>query len=123
MEKYLTASEKRRREKLDKAGYIIDLEKYLSENLNKLKELDSKVLVVKKIDTFSGDEWYSEQEYGHVFYFSDATSYRFTTIKVVEDDENWAQAESYTYNHFSSNEKGNRVTVNELLNKFKAILK
>lgn len=118
---YQTASQKRRKEKADKAGYIPDLEKFLKENIKTLKELPSDKLIVEEVEEGEGNRWYHEYWYGHIFKFSDGTEYYFIHTTVTEDAEDWAQAESYS-SWSLTDADDNRVTVNEVINKLKALL-
>lgn len=119
---YQTASQKRRKEKLDKAGYIPDLEKFLKENLKTLKELPSNKLIIEKVEEGEGDKYYYENRYGHIFKFNDGTEYCFMHIRITEDSDDWAQAESYEYHSLWDIKENTKITVNEVINKLKTLL-
>lgn len=117
-----TASQKRAKSKRDKEGYIKDLEEFLNINMPVLENLPPDKLQIEEVDESYGDEWYSEIRVGYTFFFPDKTAYTFAYVNTIEDDENWAQAESYSSIDFREYYDSNKITVNELITKLKKVL-
>ena len=80
------------------------------------------LIVIEEVDESYGDEWHSEIRVGYTFFFPDKTAYTFAYVNTIEDDENWAQAESYSSIDFREYYDSNKITVNELITKLKKVL-
>lgn len=70
----------------------------LCDNFDKLK--DSNLLEISKDDDiFDGNDWHNESGCDIILKFKDGTEYNIGYRDIVDDGENWAQAECYTLYH------------------------
>ena len=119
---YFTASQKRAMEKAKKEIRIDHLLDYIKENKPKLNKLPKDVLSIRKYNQRYGDRWFSEETWGWSLKFGDGTHYIVGNTQTIEDDENWAQAESSSSQTCHEVETHYQVKPKVILDKLKNLL-
>ena len=75
---------------------ILDL---MHEHKDKIKTLPVTKIQVEKRDIEYGDEWDSETGFEYLIFFADKSAYLVGETKVIEDREDYAQADSWVQQH------------------------
>lgn len=120
MGKYKRAKGKEKKQKrFANVRMILDL---IRENKDKIENLPTTTIQVEKRDIDWGDEWDSESGYEYLIFFSDKTAYLVGETVVVEDREDYAQADSWKQSHCTDYYENKNVDCLEVLEKIEAVI-
>jgi len=75
---------------------ILDL---IKEHKDKIESLPETTIKIEKQDIEWGNEWYSETGHEYLIFFADKSAYLVGETKVIEDREDYAQADSWMQQH------------------------
>ena len=91
----MTAKEKakpKKEKRFANAKMILDL---IHEHKDKIEGLPITKIQVERRDIEEGDEWDSEIGFEYLIFFADKSAYLVGETKVIEDREDYAQADSW----------------------------
>lgn len=98
---------------------ILDL---IREHKDKIENLPETVIQLEKRDIEWGDEWDSETGYEYLIFFADKSAYLVGETKVIEDREDYSQADSWEQSHCTDYYQERNVTCLEVLEKLEAVV-
>lgn len=94
---------------------------FLKSNFNILNELPNEIFQLEHRDIDEGDEFYSEQGEEYLILFSDKSNYLVGYMIITEDDDNWAQAETYETSKCCDYHTFNSIDSNKIWEKVKEV--
>ena len=92
------------------------------EHKHKFEEISPSIMQMEKRDIDWGDEWDSEHGYEYLIFFSDKSAYLVGETTLIEDRENYAQAESWQQTHCLDYYEKRRVACLELIEKLEKLI-
>lgn len=88
-------------------------------NMKELEKLPVDIIQIEKREISCGDQWSNSNGEEYLFFLSDKSAYLVGYENIIEDQEDWAQAESYQSEHlidyYTSENVDCEIVMNKLL--------
>jgi hypothetical protein len=94
----------------------------IREHKDKIENLPATTIQLEKREIEWGDEWDSETGYEYLIFFSDKSAYLVGETQVIEDREDYAQADSWQQSHCRDYYQERSVPCLEVLEKLEAVV-
>lgn len=91
-----TKTKPKKQKRFANVKMILDL---IREHKDKIKNLPATTIQIEKRNIEWGDEWDSETGYEYLIFFDDKSAYLVGETQVIEDREDYAQADSWQQSH------------------------